>query len=101
MMKEDIKRILQNYKKTLENKYGIKKLGFFGSFSRDEATEKSDIDIYIEFDMEKIDLYKYLSLIDELESLFGKRVDIITKDGKNAIRLPSVRENIEKEITYV
>ncbi len=93
--------ILRQYKDTLERKYGIKRIGFFGSFARNEATEKSDIDIYVEFDMEKVDIHKYFSLIDELESLFGKRVDIITKDGKNAIRLPSIRENIEREIMYV
>ena len=36
-----------------------------------------------------------------LEKLTGRRVDIITRDGLKAIRVPDVREDIERNIIYV
>ena len=43
---------LQKHKATLE-KYGVKKIGLFGSFVRGEANEKSDIDFLVDFEKEK------------------------------------------------
>ena len=46
-------------------KYGIEKIGLFGSYARDEATEKSDIDIVIEIKPKS--LVKRMELKRELE----------------------------------
>lgn len=40
-------------------------------------------------------------LIDFLEELFGKKVDILTPDGIESIRIKHIRENIKKEVEYV
>ena len=37
-------------------KYGVKKIGIFGSYTRGEDTEGSDIDILIEFELREKDL---------------------------------------------
>ncbi|WP_205748222.1 nucleotidyltransferase family protein [Dyadobacter bucti] len=34
-------------------KFGVKRIGLFGSARRDEMTKESDIDILIDFDLEK------------------------------------------------
>jgi uncharacterized protein len=39
-------------------RYGIKSIGLFGSYARDEQTENSDIDILIYFEPEKENLKK-------------------------------------------
>lgn len=49
--KELIERILANQAKILS--YGVRRLGIFGSFVRDEAKETSDVDFFVEFIPEK------------------------------------------------
>ena len=39
---------LENFKKTFSQKFGITKLGIFGSVARNENTDDSDIDIVVE-----------------------------------------------------
>lgn len=58
-------------------KYGVKSLSLFGSYARNEADDNSDLDFF----MDKGDLkglFKYYSLIEELESSFNCHVDLIT-----------------------
>ena len=49
MTKESIIQKLQNYKDNLLEKYPIKSLGIFGSYSRGDNNLDSDIDILVEF----------------------------------------------------
>jgi len=46
MNKQTILDYLRNYKQILNEKYGINKLGLYGSYARDEATSSSDVDIF-------------------------------------------------------
>ena len=69
-------------------KDGIKLLGLFGSYSRDEATSNSDIDILIETTPLFLEKYKGLrafskleELKTDLENIFQKNVDIVDKQG--------------------
>ena len=48
MTRTDILEILKSYKNENSEKYGISSLGIFGSFSRDNARDESDVDIIIE-----------------------------------------------------
>lgn len=41
--------------------FGIKSIGLFGSYVRDEQTENSDIDILIEFEPEKENFDNYMA----------------------------------------
>jgi len=67
---------------------------------RGEETSQSDIDIYVEFRLEELTFDKYLGLIEYLERLLGRRVDIITKDGVETIRIPHVKEEIKRSLVY-
>lgn len=90
MSKLDSEIILKKLKdiNPIIEKDGIKLLGLFGSYSRDEATEESDIDILIETTPEFLQKYKGLRAFIKLEELkinlediFHKNVDIVDKKG--------------------
>ena len=84
------KTTILNYLKTVKSKYeeeGFVIKALFGSYSRDEATENSDIDILVEAKSEFASKYgfKAISRIkeieDELSFHFGMRVDFADSSG--------------------
>lgn len=85
---------LKEYKPILEDKYHVKKIGFFGSYVRNEQRQDSDIDIIVEFSrpvgFEFIDLKNYL------EEILNRKVDLVTP---NALK-PQIKERIMKEVSY-
>ena len=61
--------------------FGVERLGLFGSFVRDEANEKSDVDFVVEFKPES-NRYKNLSsLYNFLGVLTERKVEVISKDA--------------------
>ncbi len=61
---------------------GIREVGLFGSYARNEQTEQSDIDILIDFDLEKETFDNYMAVYELLEKLFKNiKVEVITKNG--------------------
>ena len=77
---------------------GIRKIGLFGSYVRDEQSDKSDIDILVEFDPNKENFDNYMAVYDLIEQLFkNKRIEIVTKNGLS----PYIGPNILNEVIYV
>ncbi len=99
MTKEEVLQKLRENKNKIKE-FGVKKIGIFGSFSKDTANEKSDIDIYVEFDLESITFDKYLALEEFLKNLLSKDVDIIIKEGLESIRIDYIKEDIKRGIIY-
>ena len=65
----------------IAEEYGVKKMSLFGSFSRNDFNENSDIDIHL-IDYEgSWGLFKLLSFESELENALGRYVDVITTDS--------------------
>ncbi len=83
----------------LSSEFGVKRIGVFGSIAKQEERKESDIDMVIEFDR-PIGL-KFIALAEYMENLFGRKVDILTKNGIRNIRVKSVSTDIEKDIIYV
>jgi len=100
MKKSEVINILRENKEKLK-RFGVKKIGVFGSVARDEATEKSDIDIVVEFEKGKATFKNVGGLIEFLENLLDKEIDLLTPCGIESIRIKSVRERIKKEVEYV
>ncbi len=98
---EEILEIIRNHKKELRERFAVKRIGVFGSFVKGTATKGSDVDFFVEFRIEELTFDKFLALIDFLEALTGRKVDIITRDGLKTIRVPQVKEDIERNIIYV
>ncbi|MBL8547328.1 MAG: nucleotidyltransferase family protein [Hyphomonadaceae bacterium] len=74
---------------------GVDRIALFGSYARGEATEKSDIDLVVEFASGRTpDLFAFAGLKLELERHLGARVDLFTPQSLH----PGLRERIEADL---
>jgi len=92
---EEIKADLSLLKDELDKRFGVSAIGLFGSITRDDFTEKSDIDILVDFSR-PIGM-DFFTLADLLESRLKRKVDLITLDGIK----PRYFEAIKKDLIYV
>jgi len=92
---QEIKETLGNHKQRLFNKYPIKSMAIFGSFSRKEQDDSSDLDILVEFS-DKIGI-RFIDLAEEIEDIVGFKVDLVSKRGIKAKYLKS----IDSDLIYV
>jgi len=81
----------------LKAKYGVKRIGFFGSFVKGEQKENSDIDVLVEFEKEAKTFDNYMNLKFFLEEIFGRKVDLVIFDALK----PDIKDQILKEVKYV
>ncbi|MCC7026971.1 MAG: nucleotidyltransferase family protein [Saprospiraceae bacterium] len=86
---------LGKHKQHLFSEYPIKSLAIFGSYSRSEQEEGSDLDLLVEFN-DKIGL-RFIDLADELETLIGFKVDLVSRKGIK----DKYYKKIESDLTYV
>ena len=92
---KEIMDALKSKKKSLFERYPIESIAVFGSFSREDQTEYSDIDLMVEFN-DKIGS-QFIDLADELESFLEVKVDLVSKKGIKA----KYYNVIKKELKYV
>ncbi len=79
-------------------RYAVKELSLFGSAARGEMRPESDIDIMVEFEPgARIGLIRFESLVEELESLAGRKVDLATRRGLK----PWVRPGVLKDARVI
>lgn len=76
---QEIKNTLSREKNRLFNDYPIKSLAIFGSYSRKEQDDTSDLDILVEFS-DRIGI-RFVDLADDLEKIVGFKVDLVSKKG--------------------
>lgn len=80
------------------SKFGIRNIGLFGSYIRGEQTERSDIDILIDFEPDKETFDNYMAVYDFMERLFkNEKIEIVTKNGLS----PYIGPKILNEVQYV
>jgi len=93
---QKIKRILLSHKQDLSDKYGVREIGIFGSYLRNEPRKNSDIDILVELE-KPMGFFKFIRLERYLSELLGAKVDLVTK---NALK-PFIGQRILAEVIYV
>ena len=97
--KDEVTRLMRENHDVLATEYGVSRIGIFGSAVKSAMTEDSDLDVVVEF--ERPIGFKFIRLVEYLENLFGIKVDVITKDGLENIRVKEVSRDIERNLIYV
>jgi uncharacterized protein len=90
-----IKQILSQLKPELKQKYFVNSIGLFGSIVRDDFSDKSDVDIIVDFS--KPIGIEFIDLADYIESRLNKKIDLVSRNGVKA----KYFHQIESEIIYV
>jgi predicted nucleotidyltransferase len=85
----------QNIIKNVTRKLNPTMIGIFGSYARGEENADSDLDILIDFES-KVDLLELIGIEQELESLLGMKVDLITYRSINASLKPYIEHDLIK-----
>ncbi|PZX59281.1 hypothetical protein LV84_01311 [Algoriphagus ratkowskyi] len=84
--------------KPLLSKLGIREVGLFGSYLRNENTISSDIDLLVDFDPEKETFDNFMAAYDLFESIFkNQKIEVVTTNGLSE----HIGSNILREVQYV
>lgn len=75
----------------LADEHGARRLRLFGSIARGEAVVGSDLDILVEMD-EGRSLLDRVALQQDLESLLGIEVDVVTEKALHPMVRPRILE---------
>ena len=94
--KQDILSILQQNQDKIKT-FGVKKLGLFGSFVRDEQNAESDIDLLVEFEVGHKTFDNFIQLSFLLEEILSRPVELVTVESLS----PYLRPYITQEVEYV
>ena len=94
--REEILQVLRENKERLVEKYGITKLGLFGSFARGEAIEDSDVDLC--FDTVRVEPFIATHLKKELEAILHRSVDVVQL---HRFMRELFIKRLEQEVIYV
>lgn len=94
--KEGVLSRIQEHRRQIRN-LGVKRLGLFGSFVRQQQGDDSDIDVLVEFESGRKTFDNFLSVALLLEEMFGRRVELVTPEALS----PYVGPHILREVEYV
>ncbi|RMG51411.1 MAG: nucleotidyltransferase [Acidobacteria bacterium] len=93
---QQIQAILSQHKDELHARFGVRRIGIFGSYARAENTPVSDVDILVELERpigwEIVDLHRYL------EERLALKVDLVTAGAVR--RKPLLWQSIQEDLVY-
>ena len=92
--RSEVLDLLENQRESLRQ-FGVRELGIFGSFARNEQRPDSDVDVLV--DLKRETFRDFMGLLSFLEKLFGRKVDLVMKDSIK----PIIRDRILRETIYV
>lgn len=95
LTQSDIEVKLNNLLPFLVNEYGVKRIGYFGSYVTGKQDDDSDIDILVEFSQPCG--WKFFTLEKLLEDQLGKEVDLVTI---SAIK-KQLKDSILKQVKFI
>jgi excisionase family DNA binding protein len=78
----------------MRQRFGVRKIGVFGSAARGEAGPESDVDVLVEFEDPAFD--RYMDLKFFLEELFGRPCDLVIEESLKE----ELRGSVLKEVLY-
>ncbi len=95
MNQNDIYTKLNALKPVLSDKFFVERIGYFGSYSRNEQTENSDIDILVDF--KKPLGWDFFDLQEFLEKELNTKVDLVSIKALKE----KLKDSILKQVHYI
>lgn len=92
----DALALLRKHEPELRSRFGVAKIGIFGSFSRGEERPDSDVDILVTFRQGEKTFDNFMGVRFFLEDLFQRRIDLVT----DASLKPLIRDPILRDVIY-
>ena len=96
MNKENVLKLLSEFKQKNSEEYKISELGIFGSVAKEKNNSNSDIDIVVK--TMEANLFMFVHIKEELEDLLNMDVDIVRYREKMN---PYLKKHIDEEAVYV
>jgi uncharacterized protein len=96
MSRSDIVAALQEKASDIKE-FGATSLYLFGSAARNEATNQSDVDLFVDYDPERFSFVELIRLRNRLSNILGRPADLTTREGLH----PLLRPMIEAEAIKV
>jgi uncharacterized protein len=95
---EAVIKTLTEEKPYMASRYGVKRLGLFGSYARNEQLPSSDIDILVETDPDnKIGLLRFIEMENYLADVLKEKIDLVPGDSIKE----RVKTNVLAEVIYI
>lgn len=94
---EEIVKYLKKNKSFLYDRFGVTRMGIFGSFVRRAQVASSDIDMVVDIEKARKNIHNFLQLKRFLEKELEKKIDL----GFEHSLKPILRDKIKEQIIYV
>jgi len=94
---EEIVEYLKKNKRLLYERFGVTRVGIFGSFVRGEQVVLSDIDMIVDIEKARKTIHSFLQLKRFLEKELERKIDL----GFEHSLKPIVREKVREQVIYV
>ena len=96
MTREEALNTLRSNLESIE-RFGVDRIGLFGSLARSEATAESDIDVLVHFSKGNKTFDNYMDLRFYLETLFGEHsIDLVVEEAVK----PRIRDSVLRDAVY-
>jgi len=92
--KQELLTLLIQHQQQLKT-LGVKRLGLFGSFVRNETTPNSDVDFLVEFELGQKKFDNFMNLSFLLEDLLQRRIELITPESLSPYLAPYILKEVE------
>ncbi len=94
--KQDLIGCLRRHRDDLR-RLGVKRLGLFGSFQRDESGAEGDVDFLVEFAPGEKSFDNFMALSFLLEDELERPIDLVTRESLS----PHIGPHILQDVEYV
>ena len=94
--KEFVLMLIRQHESDIKT-FGVRRIGLFGSFVRNQQGKDSDVDILVEFEPGLKTFDNFIHLAFFLEEILKRRVELVTPDALS----PYIGPHIMKEVEYV
>ena len=92
----DALALLRQHEPIIKKRFGVAKIGIFGSYARGEERPESDVDVLVTFKKGQKTFDHYMNCKFYLEDLFERKVDLVMK---GAIK-KRLKEYILRDVVY-